>query len=48
MNIELKNVLWYLGVGLVFFLMMRRGGCCGGHHHRKQKHNSKAVTKGEQ
>lgn len=28
----LTNVLWFLGIGAVFYFMMRAGGC-GAHHH---------------
>lgn len=46
MTIELKDLLWYLALGLFFFLMMRRGGCCGGHR-RERKYPDNTMTKGE-
>jgi len=35
MDANVKDILWYLAVGVFFFMMMRRGGCCGGHGHKK-------------
>ena len=29
----LMSLLWFLGIGALFYFMMRAGGCGGGHHH---------------